>query len=91
VYDLTFDDQVIALQQSTGERLWHTTIANSNNGISESSPGTYWIGEYIVGGAESDAGIRGAVQAFNANTGKLLWRRCSPPHTTNVTGSLVGK
>ena len=74
VYDLTFDDQLIALQQSTGEKLWSARIANANNGISESAPGTIWNGEYIVGGAESDAGIRGSVQAFNANNGKLLWR-----------------
>lgn len=74
VYDLTFDDHLIALQQSTGEKLWDRPIADATKGISESSPGTYWNGEYIVGGAESDAGIRGSVQAFNANTGKLLWR-----------------
>jgi len=74
VYDLTFDDQLIALQQSTGEKLWSAPVADANQGVSESAPGTIWHGEYIVGSAESDAGIRGAVQAFNANDGKLLWR-----------------
>ncbi len=74
VYDLTFDDQLIALQQSTGEKLWSAHVSNPNNGSSESAPGTIWNGEYIVGGAEGDAGIRGSVQAFNINNGKLLWR-----------------
>ncbi len=74
VYDITFDDQLIALQQATGEKLWSAPVANATAGVSETSPGTYWNGEYIVGSAESDAGVRGAVQAFNANTGKLLWR-----------------
>jgi PQQ-dependent dehydrogenase (methanol/ethanol family) len=74
VFDLTFDDQLIALQQATGEKLWSAPVANAQAGVSESSPGTYWNGEYIVGSAESDAGVRGAVQAVNANTGALLWR-----------------
>jgi alcohol dehydrogenase (cytochrome c) len=79
VYDLTFDDQLIALQQATGEKLWSTTVANAEAGVSETSPGTIYAPssgppQYIVGSAESDAGIRGAVQSFNANTGKLLWR-----------------
>lgn len=74
VYDLTFDDQLIALQQSTGEKLWSHPIAAASKGISESSPGVIYKNEYIVGGAESDAGIRGSVQAFNTSNGKLLWR-----------------
>jgi alcohol dehydrogenase (cytochrome c) len=84
VFDLTFDDQLVALQQATGEKLWTAPVANAQSGVSESSPGTYWNGEYIVGSAESDAGIRGAMQAFNANTGKLLWRTYlvpSPGHS----------
>jgi PQQ-dependent dehydrogenase (methanol/ethanol family) len=79
VFDLTFDDKLIALQQATGEKLWSAPVADSQAGQSETSPGTIYKDEYIVGSAESDSGLRGAVQAFNINSGKLLWRTFLAP------------
>jgi alcohol dehydrogenase (cytochrome c) len=74
VFDLTFDDQLVALQQATGEELWKKPVADANGGQSETSPGTIYKNEYIVGLAEGDSGVRGSVQAFNIDTGKLMWR-----------------
>ncbi|MDB5058310.1 MAG: putative pyrrolo-quinoline quinone, partial [Chloroflexi bacterium] len=79
VYLLTFDDQLIALQASTGEKLWSTKVANSSDGYSETSPATYWNGMLFVGSAESDAGLRGFVAAYNATTGKQIWRFFTVP------------
>jgi outer membrane protein assembly factor BamB len=79
VYELTFDNQLIALQASTGEKLWSTQVADPNAGYSETSPPTYWNGELIVGSAESDSGRRGFVAAYNANTGKKIWNYWTVP------------
>jgi alcohol dehydrogenase (cytochrome c) len=79
VYELTFDDQLIALQASTGEKLWDTSVAPSTQGYSETSPPTYWNGMLFVGSAESDAGMRGFVAAYSAKTGKQLWRFYTVP------------
>lgn len=79
VYLLTFDDQLIALQQSTGEKLWTTTVATASNGYSEVSPPTYWNGMLFVGSAEGDSGHRGFVSAYDANSGKKLWTYYTVP------------
>jgi sulfocyanin len=79
VYLLTFDNQLIALQQATGEKLWSTVVANASDGYSESSPPTYWNGLLILGSAESDSGRRGFVAAYDANTGKQVWKFYTVP------------
>jgi alcohol dehydrogenase (cytochrome c) len=78
-YLLTFDDQLIALQASTGEKLWQTTVSDPKQGYSESSPVTYWNGLLFVGSEESDAGLRGFAAAFDAKTGKQVWRWYAVP------------
>lgn len=79
VYLLTFDDQLIALQASTGEKLWRSVVASSTGGYSETSPPAYWNGMLFVGSAESDSGERGFVAAYNANNGKQMWRFYTVP------------
>ncbi|HXT38119.1 MAG TPA: PQQ-binding-like beta-propeller repeat protein [Chloroflexota bacterium] len=79
VYLLTFDNQLISLQASTGEVLWRTVLENPSLGYSESAPATYWNGLLFVGSQEGDAGLRGFVAAYNANTGKQVWRWYTVP------------
>jgi glucose dehydrogenase len=79
VYLLTFDDQLIALQAATGDVVWHAQVADASQGYSETSPPTYWNGLLFVGSAESDAGLRGFVAAYNATTGKQVWRFFTVP------------
>lgn len=79
VYLLTFDNQLIALQASTGEKLWRSVVASSKGGYSETSPPAYWDGMLFVGSAESDSGERGFVAAYNANNGKQIWRYFTVP------------
>jgi alcohol dehydrogenase (cytochrome c) len=74
VYDLTFDDQLIALDAVTGKRLWEVSVANPNAGYAETSPGVYWNGEIVIGGPAGDGGVRGFVAAYAAATGRQLWR-----------------
>lgn len=79
VYLLTFDDQLIALDAATGERVWRTTVADATQGYSETSPPTYYNGMLFVGAAEGDAGLRGFVAAYSTRTGKQLWRTFMVP------------
>src|ERR1700710_2176211 len=59
VFDLTYDDRLIALNAKTGAVLWSRRVANPLRGDAENSPGTYWNGEVIVGGPAGDSGRRG--------------------------------
>ncbi|MGH2388717.1 MAG: PQQ-binding-like beta-propeller repeat protein [Chloroflexota bacterium] len=79
VYLATFDARMIALQASTGEKLWESNIADPNAGYSESSGPTYWNGMLFIGGALGDSGQRGFVSGFDANTGKKLWTYYTVP------------
>ena len=79
VYLATFDAQMIALQASTGEMLWHSYIADPNTGYSESSGPTYWNGMLFIGAALGDSGQRGFEEAMDAKTGKILWRFYTVP------------
>jgi PQQ-dependent dehydrogenase (methanol/ethanol family) len=79
VYLATFDARLVALQASTGEKLWESNIADPNAGYSESSGPTYWNGMLFIGGALGDSGQRGFVSGFDAATGKKLWTYYTVP------------
>jgi PQQ-dependent dehydrogenase (methanol/ethanol family) len=79
VYLTTFDARLIALQAATGEKLWESAIADPTAGYSESSFPTYWNGMLFVGSAGGDSGARGFVVAYDAKTGKQVWRFYTVP------------
>lgn len=79
VYLLTFDDHLIALDAANGRVLWNATVASPRDGYSEASPPTYWHGMLFVGSAEGDAGQRGFIAAYDARTGRQVWRFFTVP------------
>jgi alcohol dehydrogenase (cytochrome c) len=74
VYLTTADDQLIALDAKTGKKVWSTQVVDPAAGNTMNSPGTFWNGDLFVGGPAGDAGLRGFVAAYDAKTGKRLWR-----------------
>lgn len=79
VYEVTYDDQLIALDARNGSRLWDVRIDDPARGYTEDSPPTYWHGELIVGGPAGDVALPGFVAAFDARTGRQLWRTNTVP------------
>jgi PQQ-dependent dehydrogenase (methanol/ethanol family) len=70
----TCDGRLVALDAATGRLLWKNVIAAPQLG--ESTPGAplAWQGVVYMGIAGSELGIRGRVLAYDAATGKELWR-----------------
>ena len=79
VYIVTFDGKLQAITQDTGERLWQSQVADPHAGYYETMAPTVWQGIVFVGSSGSQDGVRGFVAAYDANSGKLLWKFYTVP------------
>jgi PQQ-dependent dehydrogenase (methanol/ethanol family) len=85
VYFVTDNARLLALDRATGALRWETPMAPAPL---PSEPPHHYGGTLaplvvrdmvIVGVSGADAGIRGFVAAFNAESGALVWRRWTVP------------
>jgi alcohol dehydrogenase (cytochrome c) len=74
VYVVTLDDRLIALDAASGEVRWNVGVADPTVGYSETMAPQVYKGKIIVGSAGGEWPIRGFVAAFDATTGKEVWR-----------------
>jgi alcohol dehydrogenase (cytochrome c) len=74
VYVGTPDARLIALDGKTGKVRWEVTVAESRRGFSFTSAPLAVGGMIIAGVAGGEFGIRGFVDAYDAESGSRLWR-----------------
>src|SRR6478672_5156582 len=67
------DDTLIALDQKTGALLWKTSLADPARGTT-SAPATYYDGLVYIGVGGGEGGVRGQFGAYDAKTGKEVWK-----------------
>ncbi len=79
VYVGTLDCFIIALDARSGIVRWQTKVADNNIGYSVTAAPLAIDGKVIVGISGGEAGIRGFLDAYDAKTGKLLWRCWTVP------------
>ena len=70
----TLDAALIALDARTGLPLWETQVADTLAGYSITSAPLAVGDKIIVGIAGGEFGIRGFIDAYDAQTGKRVWR-----------------
>jgi PQQ-dependent dehydrogenase (methanol/ethanol family) len=73
VYVATLDSQLVALDAKTGKIVWKTTVADPEEGYSETMAPTVIDDKVLIGTNGGEYGIRGFMKAFDAKTGKPLW------------------
>jgi alcohol dehydrogenase (cytochrome c) len=73
VYLATLDAKLLALDAKTGEKKWEVTIADPEQGYSETMAPTVVKDMVLVGTNGGEYGIRGFVKAYDAKTGALKW------------------
>jgi alcohol dehydrogenase (cytochrome c) len=74
VFRGTGDARLIALDAATGKLLWKDVIGLPELGESAAGAPLAWNGVVYIGIAGSELGVRGRVMAFDAQTGRELWR-----------------
>ena len=70
---------LVALDAKTGREVWTTTVAQNKSGYYMSLAPLVADGKVLVGTSGGEWGVRGFVAAFDANTGKELWRTYTVP------------
>jgi len=75
----TTDAYVVALDAVTGKERWKTAAADWKSGYYITLAPLAIDGKIIVGTSGGELGIRGFIAAFDAETGKEVWRTYSIP------------
>jgi len=75
----TLDAVLIALDARSGSVLWQTKMADTMEGYELTSPPLVVKDKVIMGISGGEYAIRGFVDAFDAKTGKQLWRFYTVP------------
>ena len=79
LYMGTLDAHLVALDSKTGTLLWNVEVADNLGGYSITSAPLVVKDMVIIGVSGGEYGIRGFIDAYDAETGELRWRRYTIP------------
>ncbi|MGN6500790.1 MAG: PQQ-dependent dehydrogenase, methanol/ethanol family [Tsuneonella sp.] len=77
LYFSTLDGQAIALDANSGRAIWRTPVADISKGETVTMAPLFAAGKVLVGNAGGEFGVRGALTALDAASGKVAWRAYS--------------
>jgi alcohol dehydrogenase (cytochrome c) len=79
LYLATTDDHLVAIDAKTGKEVWNQKVQDYKKGQYLTLMPLVVNGKVIVGGSGGEYGVRGYVVAYDATTGKELWRTFTIP------------
>src|ERR1700720_4529462 len=79
VYLGTLDGRLIALDAKTGKPVWDIVTVDQSKPYAITGAPRIAKGKVLIGNAGSESGVRGFISAYDAETGKLLWRTFTVP------------
>ncbi len=79
VYVATIDSHLACLDAKTGALKWFTEVGDNSKGIAITGAPLALDGKIIIGMGGGEAGVRGYLSAYDAKTGKRLWRFYTVP------------
>ena len=88
LYMSTLDAHLVSLDAKTGSVLWDVEVADEATGYSKTGAPLVVGDKIITGVAGGEFGIRGFVDAYDAETGERLWRLYTipgPEHPDNAS------
>ena len=79
VYVATLDGRLVALDAKTGAVAWSVVTVDQTQPYTITMAPRVVKGKVIVGNSGSEYGVRGYMSAYDADTGKLVWRFYTVP------------
>jgi len=79
IYMGTLDARLVALDSQSGSVVWNVKVGKHKGGYSITSAPLTLKDMVIIGVAGGEFGIRGYIDAYDAETGALRWRRYTIP------------
>ncbi|HVS87360.1 MAG TPA: PQQ-dependent dehydrogenase, methanol/ethanol family [Candidatus Acidoferrum sp.] len=79
VYLGTLDGRLIALDAKSGNPVWDVVTVDQSKPYAITGAPRIAKGMVLIGNAGSEFGVRGYVSAYDAETGKLIWRTFTVP------------
>ena len=79
LYEGTLDGRLIAVDAATGKLAWEVQTTDPNQAYSITGAPRVVNGKVIIGNSGAEYGIRGYVTAYDAGTGKQVWRFYTVP------------
>ena len=79
IYFASADAVLVALDARTGKEVWTAKVAEYKNGYYMSLMPLVADGKVMLGTSGGELGVRGFVAAYDADTGKELWRTYTVP------------
>lgn len=75
----TLDGRLIALEAASGKPVWETLTIDPKMRYTITGAPRVVKGKVIIGNGGAEMGVRGYVSAYDAETGKLVWRFYTVP------------
>jgi quinohemoprotein ethanol dehydrogenase len=75
----TLDGRLVALNAATGKPVWDTLTIDRNSRYTITGAPRVVKGKVIIGNGGAEMGVRGYVSAYDAETGKMVWRYYTVP------------
>jgi quinohemoprotein ethanol dehydrogenase len=79
VYVGTLDGRLVALSAATGNVIWETLTIDQSRPYTITGAPRVVKGKVIIGNGGAEYGVRGYVSAYDAETGKMIWRFYTVP------------
>jgi PQQ-dependent dehydrogenase (methanol/ethanol family) len=84
VYVGTLDGRLVALDARTGKPIWDVNTIDRAKPYSVTGAPRIIKGKVIIGNGGAELGVRGYITAYDADTGKQLWRFFTVPGDPRV-------
>ena len=84
IYLGTLDGRLVAIDARTGQEAWSTLTIDKSQHYSITSAPRIAKGKVFIGESGGEYGVRGYISAYDADTGKMLWRLLCPRQSTRT-------